>query len=140
MARRAEKAATSYRRLKLKLGGGDGLDVERVRAVRAVTDLPLMVDVNEWWSLDEALDALPQLAELGVEYCEQPLRAGDEGGRDAEGALADPDLRRRGLPHARRRRARAPRSRTASTSSSRSRAASARRSAWRTRRARCAWA
>ena len=38
------------------------------------------MDVNEWWSLDEALDALPQLAELGVEYCEQPLREGDEGG------------------------------------------------------------
>ena len=81
MARRAEKAGETYRRLKLKLGGGDGLDVERVRAVRGVTDLPLMVDVNEWWSLDEALDALPQLAEIGVEYCEQPLRAGDEGGR-----------------------------------------------------------
>lgn len=80
MARRAEGAAPSYRRLKLKLGGGDGLDVERVKAVRGVTDLPLQVDVNEWWSLDEALDALPQLAELGVEYCEQPLRAGDEGG------------------------------------------------------------
>jgi L-alanine-DL-glutamate epimerase-like enolase superfamily enzyme len=81
MARRAEKAATRFRRLKLKLGGGDGLDVERVRAVRDATDLPLMVDVNEWWSLDEALEALPQLAGLGVEYCEQPLRAGDEGGR-----------------------------------------------------------
>ena len=81
MARRAEAAASTYRRLKLKLGGGDGLDVERVRAVRGVTDLPLQVDVNEWWSLDEALDALPQLGELGVEYCEQPLRAGDEGGR-----------------------------------------------------------
>ena len=80
MARRAENAATSYRRLKLKLGGGDGLDVERVRSVRGVTELPLQVDVNEWWSLDEALDFLPQLAELGVEYCEQPLRAGDEGG------------------------------------------------------------
>src|SRR3990170_2772550 len=80
-ARRAEKAGSSYRRLKLKVGGGDGLDVERVRAVRAVTELPLMVDVNEWWALDEALDALPQLAALGVAYCEQPLRAGDEGGR-----------------------------------------------------------
>jgi L-Ala-D/L-Glu epimerase / N-acetyl-D-glutamate racemase len=81
MARRAERAASRFRRLKLKLGGGDGLDVDRVRAVRGVTELPLMVDVNEWWSLEEALDALPQLAELGVEYCEQPLRAGDEGGR-----------------------------------------------------------
>jgi L-Ala-D/L-Glu epimerase len=81
MARRAERAAASYRRLKLKLGGGDGLDVERVRAVRGVTSLPLMVDVNEWWTLEEALEALPQVAELGVEYCEQPLRAGDHGGR-----------------------------------------------------------
>jgi L-Ala-D/L-Glu epimerase / N-acetyl-D-glutamate racemase len=81
MARRAAKAAPLFQRLKLKLGGGDGLDVERVRAVRGVTELPLQVDVNEWWSLDEALDALPQLAELDVEYCEQPLRAADEGGR-----------------------------------------------------------
>ena len=80
MASRAETAAASFRRLKLKLGGGDGLDVERVRAVRGVTDLPLMVDVNEAWSLDEALDALTELAEIGVEYCEQPLKAGDPGG------------------------------------------------------------
>jgi L-Ala-D/L-Glu epimerase len=81
MARRAEKAAPDFRRLKLKLGAGDGRDVERVQAVRGVTDLPLQVDVNEGWSLEEALDALPQLARLGVEYCEQPLPAGDEGGR-----------------------------------------------------------
>jgi L-Ala-D/L-Glu epimerase len=80
MARRAERAAPRFRRLKLKLGGGDGLDVERVRAVRGVTGLPLQVDVNEWWSLDEALDALPQLADLGVQYCEQPLPAGDPDG------------------------------------------------------------
>jgi L-alanine-DL-glutamate epimerase-like enolase superfamily enzyme len=36
------------------------------------------VDVNEWWTLEEALDAVPQLAALGVEYVEQPLPAGDE--------------------------------------------------------------
>ena len=75
MARRTDAVAGRFKRLKLKLGGRDGLDVERVRAVRAVTDLPLMVDVNEAWSLDEALEALAQLAELGVEYCEQPLAA-----------------------------------------------------------------
>ncbi|HJQ73342.1 MAG TPA: dipeptide epimerase [Gaiellaceae bacterium] len=83
MARRAENALERYRRLKLKLGGRDGLDVERVRAVRGVAgDLPLQVDVNEAWSLDEALEALPALAELGVEYCEQPLTADDPGGPD----------------------------------------------------------
>jgi len=81
MARRAEKALDRFRRLKLKLGGRDGLDVERVRAVRRVAgELPLQVDVNEAWDLAEALESLPQLAELGVEYCEQPLPAGDPGG------------------------------------------------------------
>jgi L-Ala-D/L-Glu epimerase / N-acetyl-D-glutamate racemase len=80
MAQRAEAAAGRFRRLKLKLGGRDGLDVDRVRAVRAVTDMPLQVDVNEYWSLEEARDALPQLEELGIQYCEQPLPAGDPGG------------------------------------------------------------
>ena len=85
MARRAEKTTRDGRflRLKLKLGGGDGLDVERVRAVRAVTDLPLQVDVNEYWSLEEALEYLPQME---LQYCEQPLPAGDPGG---------PELKRR---------------------------------------------
>ncbi len=80
MARRAEAVAGRFKRLKLKIGAGDGRDVERVRAVREVTDVPLQVDVNEAWSADEALDALPQLAELGVAYCEQPLEAGDPAG------------------------------------------------------------
>ena len=86
MARRAEKVRGRFRRLKLKLGAGDGLDVERVRAVREVSDVPLQVDVNEAWSLGEALEALPQLAMLGVEYCEQPLRAGDPDGPRLKGA------------------------------------------------------
>ena len=84
MARRAEAAAQrGFRRLKLKLGGRDGLDLARVQAVREVTDLPLQADVNEYWSLAEALELLPQLE---LEYCEQPLPAGDPGG---------PELKRR---------------------------------------------
>jgi L-alanine-DL-glutamate epimerase-like enolase superfamily enzyme len=84
MARRTEKIADrGFKRLKLKLGGGDGLDVERVNAVRAVSSLPLQCDVNEAWTLDEALEILPQLE---LQYCEQPLPAGDPGG---------PELKRR---------------------------------------------
>jgi L-Ala-D/L-Glu epimerase len=78
MARRAEQAAARFRRLKLKLGGRDGLDLERVQAVRsAAPDVPLQVDVNEYWTLDEALELLPQVE---IEYCEQPLPAGDPDG------------------------------------------------------------
>ena len=80
MARRTERVGGRFRRLKLKLGAGDGLDVERVRAVRGVTELPLQVDVNEGWDLDEALENVEALAGLGVQYVEQPLPAGDEGG------------------------------------------------------------
>jgi L-alanine-DL-glutamate epimerase-like enolase superfamily enzyme len=83
MARRAERAAPRFRRLKLKLGGRDGLDLERVRAVRSVTDVPLQVDVNEYWTLHEALEWLPQ---MDIQYCEQPLPAGDPDG---------PELKRR---------------------------------------------
>jgi L-alanine-DL-glutamate epimerase-like enolase superfamily enzyme len=83
MARRAERVAGRFRRLKLKLGARDGLDVERVRAVKSVAGVPLQVDVNEAWSLDEALEYLPQ---LDIQYCEQPLPAGDPGG---------PELKRR---------------------------------------------
>jgi L-alanine-DL-glutamate epimerase-like enolase superfamily enzyme len=84
MAHRTEKILPrGFRRLKLKLGGRDGLDGERVAAVRSVTDLPLQCDVNEAWSLDEALELLPQLP---LQYCEQPLVAGDPDG---------PELKRR---------------------------------------------
>ena len=70
-------SARGFKRLKLKLGGRDGLDLDRVRAVRSVTDHPLQVDVNEAWSLDEALELLPQ---MDLQYCEQPLPAHDPGG------------------------------------------------------------
>jgi L-alanine-DL-glutamate epimerase-like enolase superfamily enzyme len=75
MARRAEKVDPRFKRLKLKLGARDGLDVERVRAVRNATALPMQVDVNEGWDPDEALDNLEQLAPFDVQYCEQPLAA-----------------------------------------------------------------
>ncbi len=82
MARRTERVGDRFKRLKLKLGAGDGLDVERVRAVRGVTGLPLQVDVNEAWELDEALENVQALAALGLQYVEQPLPAGHPGGAE----------------------------------------------------------
>ncbi len=84
MASRAEAAEQkAFKRLKLKLGGRDGLDLARVQAVREASTLPLQVDVNEYWTLEEALELLPQMP---IEYCEQPLPAGDPNG---------PELKRR---------------------------------------------
>jgi len=90
MGNRAAKVADRFLRLKLKLGARDGRDVDRVRAVRETTEAPLQVDVNEYWTLDEALETLPRLAELGVEYCEQPLPAGDPDGARLKAASPIP--------------------------------------------------
>jgi L-Ala-D/L-Glu epimerase / N-acetyl-D-glutamate racemase len=90
MANRAARVSGEFLRLKLKLGARDGRDVERVRAVRETTHVPLQVDVNEYWTYEEALDALPQLAKLGVEYCEQPLPAGDPRGPQLKSASPIP--------------------------------------------------
>lgn len=57
-------------------------DVERVRAVReAVGDGPVIrLDANGGWDREEAERALDSLAELGIEYVEQPLPADDVAG------------------------------------------------------------
>jgi L-Ala-D/L-Glu epimerase / N-acetyl-D-glutamate racemase len=72
VAGRAAKAAR-FPALKIKLGGG--ADVETLRAVRRVYDGPIRVDANTGWSLDEAIELLPALVELGVELVEQPFPA-----------------------------------------------------------------
>jgi L-Ala-D/L-Glu epimerase len=88
-ARKAEQV-TGFKSLKLKLGGRDGLDVDRVRAVKEVWTGPIRVDVNEYWTLDEALDSIPRLKELGVDYVEQPLQEGDPDGARLKAASALP--------------------------------------------------
>lgn len=43
---------------------------------KAVGDKVLRVDANGGWTLDDAKKALPVMADLGVEYVEQPLYKG----------------------------------------------------------------
>ena len=69
------RRARGFRSLKVKLGGAEDLD--RLRAVRAETDVPLRVDANEGWTLDTAAELPPELVELGVEFVEQPFPAAD---------------------------------------------------------------
>lgn len=56
---------------KIKLGTSE--DIEIMKALRKHTDAVFRVDANAGWSLEEALEKIPQLAELGVEFVEQPL-------------------------------------------------------------------
>lgn len=48
-------------------------DIEMIRALRKHSDAVFRVDANAGWSVDEALQKIPLLNELGVELVEQPL-------------------------------------------------------------------
>ncbi|MEI7735325.1 MAG: dipeptide epimerase [Ferruginibacter sp.] len=48
-------------------------DIEMVAALRQHTDAILRVDANAGWTLEQALQKIPLLKELGVEMVEQPL-------------------------------------------------------------------
>ncbi len=56
---------------KIKVGVPD--DMEMVAALRLHTDAVFRVDANAGWTLEQALQKIPVLKELGVELVEQPL-------------------------------------------------------------------
>jgi len=58
---------------KIKLG--TSYDLEIVSALREETDAVIRVDANCAWSVNEAIEKSHALAELGVEFIEQPLPA-----------------------------------------------------------------
>ncbi len=63
---------------KIKLGTADDLDI--MRALREHTNAILRVDANAGWTVDEAMEKIPALKELGVEFIEQPLAKDDWAG------------------------------------------------------------
>jgi len=56
---------------KIKLGTRE--DIKIIEALRKHTDAVFRVDANAGWQLQEALEIIPVLKELGVELVEQPL-------------------------------------------------------------------
>jgi L-Ala-D/L-Glu epimerase len=60
---------------KIKLGSNQ--DIEIIKSLRSQSDSVFRVDANAGWSLEEALEKIPILKELGVEFVEQPLARED---------------------------------------------------------------
>lgn len=60
---------------KIKLGTADDLAI--VRELRRHTGAVFRVDANTAWSAEQTLAIAPELAQLGVEFIEQPLPADD---------------------------------------------------------------
>lgn len=79
--RPAELAATrrneGFRAFKLKIGFGKERDLANVAAVRSALgdDVDLMVDANQAWSLDMAVEMAESLEPFYIGWLEEPLRA-----------------------------------------------------------------
>ena len=56
---------------KVKVGTAD--DIAVITEMRKHTEGLIRVDANAGWSLSEAMEKIPQLQQLGVEFIEQPL-------------------------------------------------------------------
>lgn len=76
MLRKVDEAR-DYAILKIKLGREINFDINVMQEIRkAVGGKILRVDANCGWTLDEARRAVRAMADLGVEYVEQPLEKG----------------------------------------------------------------
>jgi L-Ala-D/L-Glu epimerase len=67
--------------LKIKLGNPAGIGADRAMMLAVKAEMPqskLTVDANGGWNLADAIEMSHWLADLGVEYLEQPLARGDE--------------------------------------------------------------
>jgi len=69
-----------WRRVKIKVGKADWReDAQRVRSVRQAigTDITLMCDANQRWDFSTANSMLPVLADVGMDWFEEPVHADD---------------------------------------------------------------
>jgi L-alanine-DL-glutamate epimerase-like enolase superfamily enzyme len=66
-------AAQEFSILKLKLDRDEEECLALVHGARAVTDARLVVDANCAWTVEQSRRLIPALADLGVEWIEQPL-------------------------------------------------------------------
>ncbi len=69
MLRKMKAHPASVYKVKLRVPN----DIEILRSLRAATDRPFRVDLNEGWNYDDTLRLLPELESLGVILLEQPL-------------------------------------------------------------------
>ena len=61
--------------IKVKLGKDGVTDVERMKAIRNAvgSDIPIRIDANQGWQVEEAIEALQQMKELNIQHCEEPI-------------------------------------------------------------------
>lgn len=76
-AQTAEAAlARGHRALKMKVGFGTETDLANLAALRGLLGAGMLAsDANQGWSMAQALQMLPRLAEFDLRWLEEPIRA-----------------------------------------------------------------
>lgn len=61
--------------IKVKLGEGKEIDVERIKTIRAAigNEIPLRIDANQGWNVQTAIEILQALKEFNIQHCEEPI-------------------------------------------------------------------
>ena len=61
--------------IKIKLGNNGEKDVQRIKAIREAVgaEIPLRIDANQGWSVQEAITTLKALAQFDIQHCEEPI-------------------------------------------------------------------
>ena len=71
--------AEGYPAIKIKLGKHGPTDVQRIKMIREAVgpDIPLRIDANQGWQVDEAIQTLKALAGFDIQHCEEPIARWD---------------------------------------------------------------
>lgn len=64
-----------YPAIKIKLGKHGPTDVLRIKAIREAVgdDIPLRIDANQGWTVEEAIETLQALGKYDIQHCEEPI-------------------------------------------------------------------
>jgi len=64
-----------YPAIKIKLGKHGPTDVLRIKAIREAVgnEIPLRIDANQGWQLEEAINTLKALSQFDIQHCEEPI-------------------------------------------------------------------
>ena len=64
-----------YPAIKIKLGQNGELDVLRIKTIREAVgnEIPLRIDANQGWNVEEAIQTLQALGKYGIQHCEEPI-------------------------------------------------------------------
>jgi len=64
-----------YPFIKVKLGKNGETDVLRIKMIRKAigNEIPIRIDANQGWSVDEAIKTLQALGKYNIQHCEEPI-------------------------------------------------------------------